>query len=121
MMVLLRTLAVIFAAVSLGACTKNSESTLPAAKTGGVIIDVRSAEEYNSGHLQGAINIPHNEIAGKISSFVPEKSTNIKLYCRSGRRVKIAMEALQKQGYKNLEDFGGIDEARKKLALPIIQ
>lgn len=120
-MVLLRTLAVIFAAAGLCSCTKNSKSTFPAAKTGGVIIDVRSAEEYNSGHLQGAINLPHDEIAGKISSTVPDKSTNIKLYCRSGRRVKIAMEALQKQGYKNLEDFGGIDEARKKLALPIIQ
>lgn len=121
MMVLLRTLAVIFAAAGLCSCTKNSESTLPAAKTGGVIIDVRSAEEYNSGHLQGAINIPHNEITGKISSFVPEKSTNIKLYCRSGRRVKIAMEALQKQGYKNLENFGGIDEAKTQLALPVVK
>ena len=121
MKMLLKSVISFLAAIALCSCNQNSKHALPAAKTGGVIIDVRSAEEYNSGHLQGAINIPHNEIAGKISSFVPEKSTNIKLYCRSGRRVKIAMEALQKQGYKNLENFGGIDEAKTQLALPVVK
>lgn len=121
MKMLLKSVISFLAAIAFCSCNQNSKHTLPAAKTGDVIIDVRSAEEYNSGHLQGAINIPHNEIAGKISSFVPERSTNIKLYCRSGRRVKIAMEALQKQGYKNLENFGGIDEAKNQLALPVVK
>ena len=118
MKMLLKSVISFLAALTLCACNKSVENPTP---KNSVLIDVQSAEEYNSGHLQGAINIPHNEIAGKISSFVPERSTNIKLYCRSGRRVKIAMEALQKQGYKNLENLGGIDEAKTQLALPVVK
>ena len=86
-----------------------------------VIIDVRSAEEFQSGHLKGAINIPHTEIADRIASAVPGKTTPLKLYCRSGRRVKAAINDLQKLDYNNLEDCGGISEAAQRLALPIVQ
>ena len=86
-----------------------------------VIIDVRSAEEFQSGHIKGAINIPHTEIADRIASAVPDKTTPLKLYCRSGRRVKAAINDLQKLDYNNLEDCGGISEAAQRLALPTVQ
>ena len=86
-----------------------------------VIIDVRSAEEFQSGHLKGAINIPHTEIADRIASAVPDKTTPLKLYCRSGRRVKAAINDLQKLNYNDLEDCGGISEAAQRLALPTVQ
>ena len=98
----------------------NMEKTVsPTPRT--VIIDVRSAEEFRSGHLKGAINIPHTEIADRIASAVPDKTTPLKLYCRSGRRVKAAINDLLKLNYNDLEDCGGISEAAEHLALPIVQ
>ena len=86
-----------------------------------VLIDVRSAEEFSSGHLQGAINIPHTEIAEKISGAAAAKNTPLYLYCRSGRRVKAAMQELNKLNYSNLEDCGGINEAAQHLSLPVVK
>ena len=101
---------------------KKSIAERPAASpSNAVVIDVRSAEEFQSGHLKGAINIPHTEIADKIAGAVPDKTAPLKLYCRSGRRVKLAMNELQKLNYSNLEDCGGISEAAEHLALPIVQ
>ena len=78
-----------------------------------VLIDVRSAEEFSSGHLQGAVNIPHTEIAEKISGVAAAKNTPLYLYCRSGRRVGLAMEVLQKLGYTVMFNLGGYEEAKK--------
>ena len=96
---------------------KNSAALSP----GAVIIDVRSAEEFQTGHVKGAINIPHTEIADKIAGAVPDKTAPLKLYCRSGRRVKAAINDLQKLNYNDLEDCGGISEAAQRLALPTVQ
>ena len=52
----------------------------------GVLIDVRTPEEYASGHLQGALLLPVDRIAQEIAARVPDKHTPIRLYCRSGRR-----------------------------------
>lgn len=82
-----------------------------------VLIDVRSAEEFRSGHLPGAINIPHTEIAGKIPAAVPDPATPIYLYCRTGRRVGIAMETLKKAGYNTLYNLQGMEHAAGKLNL----
>lgn len=76
-----------------------------------VLIDVRSAEEYNAGFHPGAVNIPHTEIAEKISAVAPDKTTPLYLYCRSGRRVGIAMENLKKLGYQTMYNLGGFEEA----------
>jgi phage shock protein E len=70
-------------------------------------IDVRSAPEYESGHLPQAINIPHIEIAERISELVPDKKTPIKLYCGSGRRAGIAQWELEGMGYFNTSNEGG--------------
>jgi phage shock protein E len=79
-------------------------------------IDVRSSEEYSAGHIPGHANIPHGEISLRISELTTDKNARIKLYCRSGRRSGIAVELLQQQGFTNVSNVGGIDEAKAKLA-----
>ena len=73
-----------------------------------VIIDARTNEEFAEGHIKGAIMIPEYEIAQKAESKIPDKNTLILVYCRSGRRSKIASEELVKLGYTNVKEFGGI-------------
>lgn len=70
-------------------------------------IDVRSAPEYESGHLPQAINIPHIEITERIIEIAPDKKTAIKLYCGSGRRAGIAQWELEGMGYFNTTNEGG--------------
>lgn len=79
-----------------------------------VWIDVRSKEEFDSGHLQNALHIPHEEIGGKIAQLVPNKSAKINLYCRSGRRAEIAKKTLTDLGYQNVINQGGYEDLRKK-------
>lgn len=74
---------------------------------GALLIDVRSNEEYESGHLPGAINIPHTEISSHLSLIGDNKNREIVLYCRSGRRSGLALEELTKLGYKNAFNAGG--------------
>lgn len=70
-------------------------------------IDVRSVSEYESGHLPQAINIPHIEIAERITELAPDKKTPIRLYCGSGRRAGIAQWELESMGYFNASNEGG--------------
>lgn len=77
-------------------------------------IDVRTAEEFGAGHVAGAANIPYEEIVERIGEVTSDKEATIYLYCRSGRRSGIALEALQEAGYRNAVNIGGLDEARKK-------
>ena len=75
---------------------------------GYIILDVRTQEEYDEGHIPGAIVISHEEIAEKAEEVLTDKDQLILVYCRSGRRSKIAAEALVELGYTNLKEFGGI-------------
>ncbi|RRD88684.1 rhodanese-like domain-containing protein [Conchiformibius steedae] len=79
-----------------------------------LLIDVRSPEEFAAGHLDGAINIPHEQIAEQIARFTQDKNAEIQLYCRSGRRSGVALETLQGMGYKNLSNLGAYDDLKKK-------
>ena len=85
-----------------------------------VLLDVRSPEEYASGYLQGARNIPHDQIGVEIAAVVPDKSAQIILYCRSGRRANTALETLRAMGYANVSNYGGLEDARERLGLPVI-
>jgi phage shock protein E len=80
-----------------------------------VLLDVRQADEFNAGHIKGAVLVPHDTIAEKIGAVVPNKNMPLFVYCRSGRRSAIAVEAMKKLGYTNLTDLGGMDEAKKRL------
>ena len=75
---------------------------------GYIILDVRTQEEYDQGHIPGAILISHEEIAEKAEGVLTDKDQLILVYCRSGRRSKIAAEALVELGYTNIKEFGGI-------------
>ena len=77
-----------------------------------VWIDVRSAEEYEAGHLEQAINIPYEEIGAEIAALELSKDQAIYLYCRSGRRAGVALETLQAEGYSNVRNVGGYEEAQ---------
>ena len=75
---------------------------------GYIILDVRTQEEYDQGHIPGATQISHEEIAEKAEDVLTDKNQLILVYCRSGRRSKIAAEALVELGYTNIKEFGGI-------------
>ena len=75
---------------------------------GYIILDVRTQEEYDEGHIPGAIVISHEEITEKAEEMLTDKNQLILVYCRSGRRSKIAAEALVELGYTNIKEFGGI-------------
>ena len=77
-------------------------------ESGYIIIDARTQEEYDEGHIPGAIMIPEYEIADRAEKELPDKNQLILVYCRSGRRSKIAAEELVKLGYTNVKEFGGI-------------
>ena len=73
-----------------------------------IILDVRTQEEYDEAHIEGAILIPDYEISAKAESILTDKNQLILVYCRSGRRSKLAAEALVTLGYTNVKEFGGI-------------
>ena len=77
-------------------------------ESGCIIIDARTQSEYDEGHIPGAILIPEYEIASRAEKELPHKDQLILVYCRSGRRSKIAAEELVKLGYTNVKEFGGI-------------
>ena len=73
-----------------------------------IILDTREQDEFDEGHIPGAILIPYTEIENKAEEMLPDKDKLILVYCRSGRRSKIAAENLVKLGYTNVKEFGGI-------------
>lgn len=75
---------------------------------GYIILDARTQEEYDEGHIPGAIVISHEEITEKAEEVLTDKDQLILVYCRSGRRSKLAAEALVELGYTNIKEFGGI-------------
>ncbi len=74
-------------------------------------IDVRSQGEYIDEHVTSAINIPHTEIGQQISSVVPNKNSEVYLYCGSGHRAGIAKDTLEAAGYTKVKNIGGIKDA----------
>lgn len=73
-----------------------------------VILDTREQNEFDSGHIPGAILIPHEEIKSRAPQMLPDKNAQILVYCRTGRRSKIAAASLSELGYTNVKEFGGI-------------
>ncbi len=108
--------AVVFAAAmtaplaaSAASMPETEKAMAQQANTKGVWIDVRSA-----GHLQDAINIPHDQILERIQSVSPDKDAPVNLYCRSGRRAESALNELKKAGYTNVTNHGGYEDLVKK-------
>ena len=78
-----------------------------------VIIDVRSDKEFNSGHIKGALHMPHTEIGSLIATQVQDKDADILLYCRSGNRAGIAKKTLESLGYTSVKNGGGLKDLKE--------
>lgn len=76
---------------------------------GHVIIDVRRQDEYDAGHIPGAVLIPNEDIDAKPPAELPDLNQVILIYCRSGNRSKQAAQKLFDMGYTNIYEFGGIN------------
>ena len=79
-------------------------------------IDVRTAEEFNADHVDGAVNIPYGEINSRIAEVTENKDELIYVYCRSGRRSGIAKDTLDEAGFSNVVNLGGLEDAKKAAA-----
>lgn len=73
-----------------------------------ILLDVRRADEFETGHIPGAVNLPNEEIGTEEIPSLPDKAQTIYIYCRSGNRSKQAADKLLALGYTNLIEFGGI-------------
>ena len=93
---------------------QTEQSAVQQEKAKGVWIDVRSAEEFNAGHLQDAVNIPHDKIIEGVKAIGSDKDAPINLYCRSGRRAEAALTELKNAGYTNVTNHGGYEDLVKK-------
>lgn len=82
-----------------------------------VWVDVRSSLEHKVDNIEGDPRISHSDIVPEIEKLYPERNTPIKLYCRSGGRAGKAEEALRAAGYTDVENVGGIDDARQRRGL----
>ena len=120
-----RMLLVMLAMLFLTACGQNTENQQEAiymnitaqeakelmdTQTGYIILDTRTQEEYDQGHIPGAIVISHDEVLEKAESILTDKDQLILVYCRSGRRSKLAAQDLVDLGYTNIREFGGITD-----------
>ena len=88
--------------------TAEQAKTIMDAEKDYIIIDARTEDEFAEGHIENAILIPEYEIKDRAEKELPDKEQLILVYCRSGRRSKIASEELVKLGYTNVKEFGGI-------------
>ena len=86
-----------------------------------VLIDVRNPDEFKTGHLNGAINLPQADVETMIDRIVPDKETPVYVYCRGGREATMAAEKLQKLGYSTIYNLGAMKDAKKTLGLPVKQ
>ena len=87
----------------------NEAAAMMAEETNYLILDVRTPEEFASGHVPNAINIPNENIGTARIRELPDEDQLILVYCRSGNRSKQASEKLAALGYTNIVEFGGIN------------
>jgi rhodanese-related sulfurtransferase len=81
------------------------------------VLDVRTPEEFASGHVPGAVNIPYDQVASRLAEIPKDKE--VVLYCRSGRRAGLAASELENAGYKDLQLMQGDMPAWEKAGLPV--
>jgi phage shock protein E len=86
-----------------------------------LLFDVRTLEEYEAGHLSGAVLIPYDTIRERIHVVAPDKSMQVYLYCHSGGRASMARQTMERMGYNHVVNLGGISSASRKTQLQIIK
>lgn len=75
-----------------------------------IILDVRTQEEYDAGHIANAVRLESADFEAKAATVLPDKDATILVYCRSGNRSKTASQMLIELGYTDVYDFGGIND-----------
>ena len=104
------------AASTPGAMQAPADAGAPAAtEAKAVWVDVRTPAEYQAGHLEGAHNIPVEDIVSQIHTVAPDKNPPVMLYCKSGRRAERARQALTAEGYTHVENRGGYEDLVRQL------
>lgn len=101
--------------------TQTSDAPQTTIKTESVILlDVRTPEEFEAGHLQGAMNynVEDGTLEAALSSLDSSESYNV--YCQSGRRSAIAIALLNQSGFSRVTDLGGIDEAAQSTGISLV-
>lgn len=84
-----------------------------------LVLDVRTPEEYASGHIPGAVNIPFDQLAGRMDELKAGKSDEIVVHCQSGRRAAMAEKTLAAAGYTDVRDLEGHMKRWKEAGLPL--
>jgi phage shock protein E len=85
----------------------------PMIEQGALLIDVRTREEFAQGHLDGALNIPYQEIDKLMSAIGTDKTRPVVVYCRSGNRSGRAMGVLETKGYTNIFNGTGLEALKE--------
>ena len=83
-----------------------------------IILDVRTQDEFDAGHIKNAILLPYDETMTLASSILHDKNQTILIYCRTGRRSAIAATLLIELGYTSVYDFGGIEDWHGEVIVP---
>ena len=86
---------------------KVQQTAAAAIRNGALVVAVRTPEEYHSGHIDGALNIPHDQIAVRIDEMEAHRHDTVILYCRSGRRSGIAHQVLVDHRFTGSVNAGG--------------
>ena len=89
-----------------------TQAVQPEAAVRAKVIDVRTPEEFAAGHINGAVNVPVNEIEQRIANVAPDKNAPLMVHCRSGQRSARAKTMLDRLGYANVTDLGSLAHAR---------
>ena len=84
-----------------------------------VVLDVRTPEEFAAGHIPGALNIPHTELASRLDEIGAHRGDELVVHCRSGKRAGIAEEVLREAGFQRILDLEGHMQGWEKAGRPI--
>ena len=90
--------------------TPSPSEAQTAIKQGALILDVRSAEEFSTGHYPSAINIPHSLITQKAPTLIKDTKKTIVVYCKSGFRAEVAKQELNRLGFAQVINAGGLTD-----------
>ncbi|MDJ0926121.1 MAG: rhodanese-like domain-containing protein [Gammaproteobacteria bacterium] len=84
-----------------------------------VILDVRTPEEFDAGHIPGALNIPHTELEARLEELGPGKEREIVVHCKSGKRAAMASELLVANGFTTIRELDGHMDAWEAAGFPL--
>ena len=90
-------------------------------KEGLILIDVRTLEEYQSGHIKNSINIPHDQLILNVNVLDQYRNQPIVVFCRSGRRAQLVIETLIENKFDQIVDLQGDIQAWKTSGFPVVQ